>query len=206
MRILATGFAPFGGESLNPSWEAAKRLPRVLAGADITALELPTEFAAGVRAVLEAVERCGPDIVLCLGQAGGRRCVTIEKIAINHIDAAIPDNAGCQPKQQPVVRGGPAAYFATVPVEQMAHAVRAEGMPCEVSYSAGVYVCNCVMYSVLHHAAAHRPRLRAGFIHVPYSAEQLAGRDISQPCLPQADITRAAACAIKAAAEATFSA
>lgn len=201
MKILVTGFTPFGGESVNPSYEAVQRLPDTVGGAQIIKLEIPTAFDRGAQAVKAAVERYAPDIVLSVGLAGGRSCVTVEKVAINYADADLPDNDGFQPRDETLVPGGPDAYFATAPVNAMIEAVRAHGLACKISYSAGAYVCNSVMYRTLNLAAETRPEMRVGFLHVPYSSEQLAGRGVDQPSLPLDDITRALLCAVAAAAQ-----
>lgn len=202
MKILATGFTPFGGEKMNPAWEAVKRLPDTIAGAEIVKLEIPTVFARCGQAVEAAIQASRPDAVLCVGQAGGRACVTIERVAINLADARIPDNEGAQPVDQPVCADGPAAYFATVPVKAMVKHVRDHGIPCQISYSAGTYVCNCVMYEVLHMAAVRYPGLRAGFIHVPFSDEQAVGKPAGTPSASLAVIAKA----LELAAEAVVNA
>lgn len=201
MRILLTGFAPFAGERINPAYEAVRRLPDRIAGAELRKLEVPTDFARCGPAVEEVIRAWTPDIVLCAGQAGGRACVTVERVAVNLMDASIPDNAGAQPVDKPVAPEGPAAYFATVPVKAMVRRVREGGIPCQLSYSAGTYVCNCLMYRVLHMAALRYPGLRAGFVHVPYLEEQAADKPAGTPSAALETITRALALAAEAAAE-----
>lgn len=173
MKILVTGFDPFGGESVNPAYEAVKLLPDTIAGAEIIKLEIPTVFSKSGPAVEAGIQAHNPDVVLNVGQAGGRACVTIERIGINLAEARIPDNAGEQPMDEPLQPDGPAAYFTTLPVKAMVKNVRDHRLPCHISYSAGTYVCNCVMYNVLHMAATKYPNIRAGFIHVPFAAEQV---------------------------------
>jgi pyroglutamyl-peptidase len=170
-RVLMTGFAPFGGEPVNPSWQAVSLL-----GArrdDIAAVELPCEFAASLPALRRAVEEHRPSLVVCVGQAGGRLDVTPERVAINLIDARIPDNAGARPVDVPVVPDGPAAYFTTLPVKACVAAIRAAGVPASVSHTAGTYVCNQVFYGLMH-LLSTLPGVRGGFVHVPYSPEQVA--------------------------------
>lgn len=191
MKLLITGFEPFGGETVNPSWQAVARLPEQIGAAELVRLELPTVFARSAAVLADAVERYAPDVALCVGQAGGREGVTVEKVAINYADADCPDNAGVCPHGETLVPGGPVAYFATVPVQAMIENVRAHGLPCKISYSAGAYVCNSVLYRTLHLAAQRYPAMKVGFVHVPYSDEQLAGRDCLWPRMPLADITRA---------------
>lgn len=172
MKVLITGFDPFGGESVNPAYEAVKLLPDTIAGAQIIKLEIPTVFSKSGPAVEAGIQEHQPDIVINVGQAGGRSCVTIEKVAINLADARIPDNAGEQPVDEVLQVDGENAYFATIPVKAIVQNVREHGIPCHVSYTAGTYVCNCVMYNVLYMAAKKYPNIRAGFIHVPFAAEQ----------------------------------
>lgn len=172
MKVLITGFDPFGGESVNPAYEAVKLLPDTIAGAQIIKLEIPTVFSKSGPAVEAGIQEHQPDIVINVGQAGGRSCVTIEKVAINLADARIPDNAGEQPVDEVLQKDGENAYFATIPVKAIVQNVREHGIPCHVSYTAGTYVCNCVMYNVLYMAAKKYPNIRAGFIHVPFAAEQ----------------------------------
>jgi len=198
MKILVTGFAPFGGEEMNPAWEAVKRLPPTVAGAEIVRLEIPTVFAQCGPAVEAAIQAHRPDAVLCVGQAGGRACVTVERVAVNLADAGIPDNAGAQPVDEPVRADGPAAYFATVPVKAMVENVRAGGIPCQLSNSAGTYVCNCVMYEVLHMAAVRYPGIRAGFLHVPYADEQAVVKPAGTPSASLAVISKALELAVEA--------
>lgn len=200
MKILVTGFEPFGGEAVNPAWEAVKRLPDAIAGAEIVKLEIPTVFSRCGGAVEEGIRACRPDAVLCVGQAGGRACVSVERVAINLAEAGIPDNAGEQPVDRPLQPGGPAAYFATVPVKAMVRSVRDHGIPCQLSYSAGTYVCNCVMYQTLHLAATRYPNIRAGFIHVPFATEQAVGKAGNVPSASLETIAQALEHALEAVA------
>lgn len=193
--ILFTGFEPFGGETVNPALEAVRRLPDSAAGVPIRRLRLPTSFRRAGETLLEAVDAWRPEAVVCVGQAGGRKAVTPEKIAINYIDARIPDNDGAQPADVPIRADGPAAYFATLPVRAIDEAIRAAGVPCAVSYSAGCYVCNFVMYTLLDHLARTAPDVLGGFIHVPYAAEQTAGKPAGTPSLTVAQMTQALTCA-----------
>ena len=180
-KVLVTGFAPFGGEPVNPSWQAVSLL-----GArrdDIAAVELPCEFAASLPALRAAIVAHQPTLVVCAGQAGGRAEVTPERVAINLIDARIPDNAGTQPVDAPVVPGGPAAYFTTLPVKACTAAIRAAGVPASVSHTAGTYVCNQVFYGLMHLLATDFPGVRGGFVHVPFSPEQVAAAGKPAPSL-----------------------
>jgi pyroglutamyl-peptidase len=169
-KLLITGFAPFGGGDINPSWQAVQALPKQVGDFELYKMELPTVFGEAAALVLAKAEEIGADMVLSVGQAGGRDAVTPERIAVNIRDARIPDNAGNQPRGEFVAADGPAAYFATIPVEKMAQAIRDRQIRATVSNSAGAFVCNDVMYSVLHHFAG--TSVKAGFIHVPQLPQQ----------------------------------
>jgi len=169
-QLLITGFEPFGGEAVNPSWETVKRLPDVVGDYALTKCCLPVVFGEAGKAALAEAERLAPEVVLCVGQAGGRAAVTPELVAINLRYASIPDNAGNTPLDTPVVPGGENALFATVPVRAMAAAIQAAGHPGAVSLSAGAYVCNDLLYTFLHHYRG--TAVRCGFIHLPYLPEQ----------------------------------
>ena len=175
MKILVTGFDPFGGETVNPAWEAVSRLPAETGGAEVVKLQIPTMFGRAPEAVLREVERVRPDFVVSVGQAAGRTAITPERIAINCEEASIPDNAGFQPAGGPVVEGGPDGYFSLLPVKEMAAAIQAAGLPGKVSNTAGTYVCNHLMYHILHACHTRYPGMRSGFIHVPCIPEQQAG-------------------------------
>ena len=173
--VLVTGFDAFCDEKVNPSWQVCERLGREVAGLRIETCRVPCEFRRSIEVVVEAIERHRPAIVLCLGQAGGRAHLGVERVAINVDDARAADNAGARPIDEPIAANGPPAYFATVPIKAMVAAMRAAGVPAEVSNSAGTYVCNHLMYGVLHYLASRTrgPRVRAGFVHVPYAEEQV---------------------------------
>ena len=169
-KLLITGFDPFGGETINPAWEAVKLLPDVIGDYALTKLEIPTVFGTAGQKVLQAAQECQPDVVLCIGQAGGRKAITPEMVGINLRHGRIADNAGNQPQDEPVAADGPAAYFATVPVRKMTAAIEAAGIEAAVSYSAGAFVCNDTLYAVLHHFAG--TAVQAGFVHVPFLPQQ----------------------------------
>ena len=196
--VLVTGFEPFGGEAMNPSWEICERLAREIAGARVETCLVPCVFHAAIDAVADAIERHRPEVVICLGQAGGRNAIGVERVAINVDDARIADNAGAQPVDEPVAPDGPAAHFATVPVKAMAAAIRAAGVPAEVSNTAGTFVCNHLMYGVLHFIAARRHGARAGFIHVPYAEEQVLDKPAAAS-MALASMVKAVEAAIAAA-------
>ncbi len=172
--ILLTGFEPFGGETTNPSWTAARGAAAVLRaeGHEAVAVQLPCVFGDAADALHAALAEHRPELVVCAGQAGGRTGISLERIAINCDDARIPDNAGRAPVDEPVVPDGPAAYFSTLPVKAALQALRRAGVPAEVSQSAGTYVCNHVFYALMH-ALRHTPAVRAGFVHVPFGPDQV---------------------------------
>lgn len=192
-QLLITGFDPFGGASVNPAREAVMALPDVVGDYALTKLEIPTVFGLAAETVLRAAEALCPDVILCVGQAGGRAAITPEVVAINLREASIPDNAGNQPKNMPVVENAPAAYFSTLPVRAMAEGVKAAGIPCSLSYSAGVFVCNDLLYTLLHHYDGTDTRV--GFVHIPYLPEQ-AGEGVAS--LPLEDAVRGLTEAIQA--------
>lgn len=194
-KLLITGFDPFGGQAVNPSWEAVRALPDRVGNYEITKLQLPTVFDLAAQTLLAVAEGLRPDAILCIGQAGGRAGITPEVVAINLREARIPDNAGFQPVNTPVVPGGPAAYFATVPVREMVAAMAAAGYPASLSYSAGAFVCNDVLYAVLHRFADSP--VQAGFIHVPFLPEQA---NPGVPSMPLQHMTAALEAAIGALA------
>ncbi|MFJ9040204.1 pyroglutamyl-peptidase I [Streptomyces sp. NPDC102406] len=182
-RVLLTGFEPFGGESVNPSWQAAERVAAAPPdGLAVTAVQLPCVFGESLTALRSALDRVRPELVVCLGQAGGRPGVTVERVAINVDDARIPDNAGAQPVDEPVVPGGPAAYFSSLPVKACVAAVRDAGVPVALSHTAGTFVCNHVAYGLAHLLATEHPGVRGGFVHVPWAPSQVL--DGSAPSLP----------------------
>jgi len=189
-KLLITGFDPFGGEKINPSWEAVKLLPETIGDYELCKLEIPTVFGLAARKVLEKAEEIQPDVILCIGQAGGRAAVTPEQIGINLRSARIADNAGNQPTGESVISGGPDGIFSTVPVAGMADAISAAGLPGAVSNTAGTFVCNDTLYTLLHHYA--ETAVRVGFIHVPYLPQQ------GEPSLPLEQIASALTAAIKA--------
>ncbi len=189
MKVLVTGFEPFGGESVNPALEAVLRLPPRLGALDIATASLPSVFGRALAALEDALVATRPDIVLCVGQAGGRAELSLERVAINVDDARIPDNDGQQPIDRPVVAGGPAAYFATLPIKAAVRALREAGLPAAVSNTAGAFVCNHVFYGLMHVAATRQLPVRGGFLHVPYLPSQ-ATRVGGAPSMALDDIVR----------------
>lgn len=199
MKVLVTGFDPFGGECVNPAYEAVKLLPDIIAGAEIVKLEIPTVFTRSAAVVEEAIKEHEPELVINVGQAGGRSCMTVERVAINLAEARIPDNDGEQPMDQPIREDGENAYFATVPVKAMVENMRAHGIPAHVSYTAGTYVCNSIMYNVLYLADRKYPGIRAGFIHVPYESGQVTEKPNGTPFMSLEMIAEGLKYAIEAA-------
>ena len=182
-KLLITGFEPFGGESINPSWEAVSRLPDVIGEYELTKVRLPVVFGLAAERALEVAKELSPDVILCIGQAGGRDAITPELVAINLRYAEIPDNSGFQPKDEPVSSIGAAAYFSTLPVRKIAQALADAQIKSHVSYSAGAYVCNDLMYSLL--ARYNSTSVLVGFIHIPYITEQ--GKE---PCMDINEIVK----------------
>lgn len=189
-RLLITGFDPFGGNTANPSWTAVENLPDRIGNYVLCKLAVPTVFGKASALILEKSKEFHPDLILCVGLASGRDAVTPERIAVNIRDARIPDNEGTQPRGEFVISGGPAAYFATAPVEKMATSIRSVQIPGAVSNTAGTFVCNDVFYTLLHHYA--RTTTKVGFIHVPNIPE------LGNPSLPLDLITEALTASILA--------
>ncbi len=191
--VVVTGFEPFGGERINPSAEIVRRLHgRRIGGCQVVGVVLPCVFGAATVELKKAIRAHDPRLVICLGQAGGRAAITPERIAVNLDDAPQPDNAGRQPIDVPVVRGGPVAYWSTLPLKAIIAGLRAQGVPAEISRTAGAFVCNHVFYGLMR-ALRRRPGVRGGFVHVPWLPEQ-AGK--GRPSLPLAMMTDAISHAI----------
>lgn len=189
-KLLITGFDPFGGESINPSWEAVRLLPDYIGEYELCKLQIPTVFSLASSAVLARAGELDADVILCVGQAGGRSAVTPERVGINLRDARIPDNQGCVPRDEPIVPHGPAAYFSSLPIRAMTENIEKAGLPAAISNTAGTFVCNDVLYSILHHYAG--TSVRCGFIHVPWLPGQ------GSPSLPLEATVRALTAAIEA--------
>ena len=191
MKIVVTGFQPFGGETMNPALEAVKRLPDQLTvdsdgkklQADLIKVEVPVVFYEGPALVLDTVRRQRPDIVLCVGQAGCRKGITPEFVGINYMDARIADNKGNTPQDQPIREDGDKAYFATLPVKQMAAALKEDGIEGSVSYSAGTFVCNDLLYELLYTLDKEQIPAIGGFVHVPFADQQTEGKE-GVPSMP----------------------
>ena len=182
-KVLITGFDPFGGEKINPAYEAVKLLPDEIGGAKIVKKEIPTVFQKGPDAVYEAIQENQPNFVLCIGQAGGRSQVTPEWVGINFRNARIAD------------------YFTMLPVFRMVEKMKENGIPASVSYTAGTYVCNDVMYSVLHYCHTEFKDVKGGFMHVPFATEQTVNQPAGTPGMNLKDIAKAIELSVEAMLE-----
>lgn len=176
MKILLTGFEPFGGESVNPAQEAVQLVKDEIKGAQIVKCYVPVVFGKAIETVHAAMEKENPDVVLCIGQAGGRYEITPERVAINCDDARIPDNEGNSPVDQPVFADGAPAYFSTLPIKKMVEYMKAANVPAAISNSAGTYVCNHLMYGVRYYIEKQFPNTIGGFMHVPFLHEQVMNK------------------------------
>ena len=192
MKIIVTGFDPFGGEKINPSIECVKTLPEI-EGVELFRVELPTVFKESANRLNEVINDVKPDAVLCVGQAGGRPWITMERIAINVDDARIPDNISQQPIDEAIQLDGEAAYFTTLPIKRIVNAIRKAGIPAEVSNTAGTFVCNHIMYQALFTATKADKSFKAGFMHIPFIPEQTTDK----PFLPLEESTKALQIAIE---------
>lgn len=200
MKILVTGFDPFGGESINPAIESVKRLPDTIAGADIVKLEIPTVCHVSLSVIKDAIAKEEPDVILSIGQAGGRSDITIERIGINVDDCRIKDNAGKQIIDEPIYADGPAAYFVNLPIKAMVNGIQAVGIPASISNSAGTFVCNHVTYGVQYMIEHYFPGKQSGFIHIPYLPSQVLDK-VAMPSMELDTIVNALQAAIKAIVE-----
>ncbi len=198
MKLLLTGFDPFGGQPINPALEAVKLVADKIGNIEIVKLEVPTVFYKSIETVDKAIAEVQPDVVLCIGQAGGRYDITPERVAINVNDARIADNDGQQPLDGPIFEDGDTAYFTTLPIKAMVANVREAGIPASVSNTAGTFVCNHLMYGVLYLAAKKYPGLKGGFIHVPFIPSQVVNRPTPAPCLSVEMIAKGLEACIKA--------
>lgn len=176
MKFLITGFEPFGGESINPAWEAVSQLKSEYMGHLVVVEEIPVVFGASIDRLIERIELHQPDVVLCIGQAGGRTTLSVERVAININDARMPDNKGNAPIDEPIEQSGPDAYFTNLPIKAIVKTLGEHHIPTSISNSAGTYVCNHLMYGLLHFIHTMKPNIRGGFIHVPYAPSQVVDR------------------------------
>ncbi|SFK58403.1 pyroglutamyl-peptidase [Marinilactibacillus piezotolerans] len=200
MKILITGFDPFGGESLNPAWEAVKKIPDTINGAEIKKVMIPTVFYKSAEVTEKAIEEFQPDYVLNIGQAGGRFELTPERVAINVDDARIPDNETNQPIDVAIKEDGAAAYFTQLPVKAMVTEMKNAGVPASVSNSAGTFVCNHIMYQVQYMIDKKYPNIKAGFMHVPFIPAQVLDKP-GKPAMNLEDISKGITKAVEAIVE-----
>lgn len=200
MKILVTGFEPFGGEKINPSLEAVKMLPDTLEGAEIKKASIPVVFGKSIKILEELIEKENPDAVICVGQAGGRFEISVERVAINLDDARIADNEGNQPVDEKIFKDGENAYFSTLPIKAMVEEMRRGNVVSAVSNTAGTYVCNHIMYGLLYLVQKKYPKIRGGFIHVPFIPEQIINRT-NTPCMSLDDMAKGLTLAVKAVIE-----
>ena len=189
-KLLITGFEPFGEETINPSWEAINLLDSQIGEYQITKLLLPVVFEKAYEKTVKKANELCPNVILCIGQAGGRNAITPELVAINLRHASISDNNGNKPQDQPIISGGENAYFSNIPVRKIVDAISTQQIPAKVSYSAGAYVCNDLLYSLLNNFK--NSETLVGFIHLPYCAEQN-----KQPCMPLDDMVKGLTIAIE---------
>lgn len=203
MKILVTGFDPFEKESINPAWEAVKSISSKINNAEIIKLKIPTIFYKSIDVLLEGIKKYNPEIVLCVGQAGGRFDISIERVCINLNDARIKDNLGNQPIDSKIYETGKNAYFSSLPIKAMAEYIKKNSIPASISNTAGTFVCNHLMYGLLHNIEKFSVAKKGGFIHVPYIPEQV----VNKPNTPSMDITliiKALEVSIKAIVENEF--
>lgn len=200
MKVLLTAFDPFGGEAINPALEAVKMVRPSLGAVEVVKLEVPTVFGKSIERVREVIEEINPDVVLCIGQAGGRFDISIERVAINLDDARIADNEGNRPIDKRIVEDGQSAFFATLPIKAMVDAIRKVGIPSSISNTAGTFVCNHLMYGVLHILSERKEPIKGGFIHVPFIPSQVVAK-ANVPCMSLSDIVTALEAGITAIGE-----
>lgn len=187
--VLLTGFEPFNGATINPAWEAVRALEGWQGeGFQVEVRQLPCVFGDAIEDLTALIDELHPDVVIAVGQAGGRPDISVERVAINVDDASILDNGGQQPVDTAIAADGPAAYFSTLPIKAIVHALRARGLVAGVSQTAGTFVCNHVFYGLMHHASNQPQPIKAGFIHVPFLPEQAAARPDAPPSMALEDI------------------
>lgn len=196
MKVLITGFDPFGGEKINPAWEAVRALQDNIDGIEVVKLQIPTVFKKSAKKLFENIDSVKPDVVICVGQAGGRYEFSVERVAINVDDGRIPDNDGYQPVDSPVFEDGENAYFSTLPIKAMVQEIKKAGIPAAVSNTAGTYVCNHIMYSLLYYLNKNNLNIKGGFIHVPFIPEQVVEKK-NTPYMELTRITKALEISIK---------
>jgi pyroglutamyl-peptidase len=200
MKVLVTGFEPFNGETVNPSFEAVRMLESEISGAEIIKLSLPVIFGKSVEKLIEAVEAEHPDAVICVGQAGGYSGIAVERVAINILDTAIEDNEGNLFEDEVIILDGENAYFSNLPIKNMVKKIIDNKLPAYISNTAGTYVCNNTMYGLLYHIHKRFPNTKGGFLHVPFIPEQVVNKQ-GKASMSLDDIVKGITYAIQAVAE-----
>ena len=200
MKILVSGFDPFGGEKINPAIESVKLLPDEIKGAKIIKVEIPTVARKSLKKLEEVIEIEKPDVVINVGQAGGRTDITVERVGINMDDFRIKDNEGNQPIDEKIAKDGPDAYLVTIPIKAMVQKMIENKIPASVSNTAGTFVCNHVCYGMAHLASTKYPNMRTGFIHIPFLPEQVVDKR-NMPSMPLEMIAKGLEYAIEAIIE-----
>jgi pyroglutamyl-peptidase len=200
MKLLITGFDPFGNEKINPAWEAVKLLPSQIGNVEVKKLQIPTVFNKSIDVLLEGIKEHKPDVVLCIGQAGGRFDISIERVAINLDDARIKDNEGNQPIDEKIYLDGESAYFTTLPIKAMVEEIKKVKIPSSISNTAGTFVCNHIMYGLLYHINKFSLAKKGGFIHVPFITEQVIDKK-NVPYMELETIAKGLEAAIKGISE-----
>ncbi len=203
MKILVTGFDPFGNENINPAYEAVKALPDSIEETQIIKLQVPTIFEKAPKVLEAALLTYKPDAVICVGQAGGRADITIEKVAINLQEARIPDNEGKKPIDAKVKEDGDVAYFASLPIKAIVRRLQQEDIPASISYTAGTYVCNALLYTLMYLIDKKKLNTIGGFVHVPYIPEQVVSKPSGTPSMSRGIIIEALQLIIKTVAKNT---
>lgn len=198
MKFLLTGFDPFGGESVNPAFEAVKKVSNSIGGYEIIKIEIPTVYKKSALVLDQAIEKHNPDYVLAIGQAGGRSAIAVERVGINVDDARIKDNEGNQPIDEIICADGQTAYFSNLPIKAMVEAMQKENIPAVVSNSAGTFVCNHILYNIMYMIEKKYPNVKGGFIHVPFIPEQVVTKP-NQPSMALEMISKGIEIAIETA-------
>lgn len=189
MKILITGFDAFGNETINPSWETVKKIKKYIGKIEVIKVQIPTIFYKSSNILFQEIKKINPDVVICVGQAGGRYDLTIERVAINIDDAGMPDNDGNQPINQTIYNDGENAYFSNLPIKNILKVLKESKIPISISNTAGTYVCNHLMYSLLYYINKNQLNIKAGFIHIPYILEQIIDKK-NTPYMEKETITR----------------
>ncbi len=197
MKILLTGFDPFGGENINPAWEAVKKVKDEIRGNEIEKLMIPTIFGKGPETIEKKIKDFQPDVVLSIGQAGGRAKISVEYVGVNLRVARIPDNDGNTPMYEKINEDGPDAYFSNLPVTEIVDFLKSKNIPAYVSMTAGTYVCNDVLYSIRDYIEKHKLEIKSGFIHVPFIGDQVLDKPDDTPYMTVTDIAKAIELAIE---------